>query len=103
MDHLVPVSVIPINELWNLLPADPKFNSHKKRDRLPSLMRLQIAQPYFELAYQHYSSSALLSTALQEDVRIRFPTSGTVVPQTLAKAVVNLIEIVASSRNLARF
>ncbi|CAD5988506.1 hypothetical protein PCC9214_05397 (plasmid) [Planktothrix tepida] len=103
LDHLVPVSVIPINELWNLLPADPKFNSHKKRDRLPSLMRLQTAQPYFELAYQHYSSSALLSTALQEDIRIRFPTSDAMVPKTLAKAVVNLIEIVASSRNLARF
>lgn len=103
LDHLIPVSVIPINELWNLLPADPKFNSHKKRDRLPSEMRLQMAQPYFELGYQHYSSSALLSTALQEDIRIRFPTAGVMVPQTLAKAVVNLIEIVASARNLARF
>lgn len=36
LDHLVPVSVYPINELWNLVPADPVFNSHKKRDRLPS-------------------------------------------------------------------
>jgi hypothetical protein len=103
LDHLVPVSVIPINELWNLLPADPKFNSHQKRDRLPSFTRLQTAKPYLELAYQHYGSSSLLSTALQEDIVIRFSNSGSMIPQTLAIAVVNLLETIASSRNLARF
>jgi hypothetical protein len=95
--------VIPINELWNLLPADPKFNSHQKRDRLPSFTRLQTAQPYLELAYQHYGSSSLLSIALQEDIVIRFSNSGSMIPKTLAIAVVNLLETIASSRNLARF
>jgi HNH endonuclease len=36
LDHLLPVSVYPINELWNLLPSDPNFNRNMKRDRLPS-------------------------------------------------------------------
>ncbi|RJF75543.1 HNH endonuclease [Deinococcus cavernae] len=27
LDHLIPVSALPINELWNLLPSDPAHNS----------------------------------------------------------------------------
>lgn len=27
VDHLVPVALYPIHELWNLVPADPNFNS----------------------------------------------------------------------------
>ncbi|WP_425387991.1 hypothetical protein [Deinococcus marmoris] len=26
MDHIIPVSTYPINELWNLVPAEPFFN-----------------------------------------------------------------------------
>jgi predicted house-cleaning noncanonical NTP pyrophosphatase (MazG superfamily) len=36
LDHLLPVSVYPINELWNLAPTDRRFNQHVKRDRLPT-------------------------------------------------------------------
>jgi HNH endonuclease len=104
LDHILPVSLYPINELWNLVPADPNFNSHVKRDRLPSQERLQEAQPYFELAYHHYGKSKSLSVALREDVIIRFSTvSGNVTPGVLAVAVVDFINIVAESRNLARF
>ncbi|MBW4549063.1 MAG: hypothetical protein KME25_32360 [Symplocastrum torsivum CPER-KK1] len=106
LDHLLPVSLYPINELWNLIPAEPKFNSHTKRDRLPSLENLRQAQPHLELAYRHYSSSNLLLVALQEDVEVRFSTvspSTVSFPLDLASAVVDLIDIVAESRNLARF
>ena len=104
LDHILPLSLYPINELWNLVPSDPDFNSRIKSDRLPSQKRLQEAQPYFELAYHHYGKSKSLSVALREDIVIRFSTvSGNVTPGILAVAVVDFINIVAESRNLARF
>jgi hypothetical protein len=106
LDHLLPVSLYPINELWNLVPADPDFNSHIKRERLPTLEKLRQAQPHLELAYRHYSTSNLLLLALKEDVEVRFSTvspSTVSLPLALASAVVDLIDIVAESRNLARF
>ncbi|MBW4429830.1 MAG: hypothetical protein KME50_37155 [Nostoc desertorum CM1-VF14] len=106
LDHLLPVSLYPINELWNLVPADPNFNSHIKRDRLPSQAKLQQAQPHLELAYRNYITSVSLSLALKEDVAIRFCTvfSDTAsFPGVLSTAVVDLINIFAESRNLARF
>lgn len=106
LDHLLPVSLYPINELWNLVPADPDFNSNIKRDRLPTQATLWQAQPHLELAYRHYSSSNSLAKILQEDVAVRFSTispNTDSFPLALANAVVNLIDIVAESRNLARF
>ncbi|MBC1221182.1 hypothetical protein GNF10_26940 [Nostoc sp. UCD121] len=106
LDHLLPVSLYPINELWNLVPADPNFNSHIKRDRLPSQAKLQQAQPSLELAYRNYSKSGSLSLALKEDVAVRFSTvfgDTASFPGVLSTAVVDLINIFAESRNLARF
>ncbi len=104
LDHILPVSLYPINELWNLVPADPDFNKHTKRDRLPTDKRLQKAQPCLELAYSNYGKSKLLLTALREDVAVRFSTvSPDATPGVLSFAVVNFINIVAESRNLARF
>ncbi|BAB77475.1 HNH endonuclease domain-containing protein (plasmid) [Anabaena sp. FACHB-709] len=106
LDHLLPVSLYPINELWNLVPADPNFNSHTKRDRLPSQAKLQQAQPSLELAYRNYSTSSSLSLALQEDVAVRFATifgDTACFPGVLSAAVVDLIDVFAESRNLARF
>lgn len=106
LDHLLPVSLYPINELWNLVPADPNFNSHIKRDRLPSQVKLQQAQPSLELAYRNYITSTSLSLALKEDVAVRFSTvfgDTASFPGVLSTAVVDLINIFAESRNLARF
>lgn len=106
LDHLLPIAVYPVNELWNLIPADPNFNSHKKRDRLPSLHRLELARPHLEMAYRHYSTSKALHRALQEDVAICFVSiqqRNAAFPVAVAGAVVELIEQVAESRNLARF
>ncbi|BAS60327.1 hypothetical protein NIES2135_64460 (plasmid) [Leptolyngbya boryana NIES-2135] len=104
LDHLMPVSIYPINELWNLVPADPKFNSHVKRDRLPTIERLQQAQPYFELAYSQYSASESLSDVLREDAEIRFSQlQQDLFAASLAHAVADFIEQVAETRNLSRF
>lgn len=107
LDHLVPLSVYPINELWNLVPSDPTFNRHQKRDRLPSKERLERARPHLEWDYQSYGMSNALRKALQEDVSIRFSTLAQLqrlsFSQAVTNAVVNLIDQVAESRNLARF
>ncbi|EAW35203.1 HNH endonuclease domain-containing protein [Lyngbya sp. PCC 8106] len=129
LDHLLPLSLYPINELWNLVPADPHYNSHIKRDRLPSPEKLQRAKPHLERAYSYYNSSEELSVALKDDVKSRFLTvsgkakphleraynyynsseelsvalKGDVCPSALANAVVNFIDIVGESRNIVRF
>lgn len=106
LDHLVPVSIYPINELWNLVPVDPYFNSHVKRHYLPSSNRLYQASQHLELAYQQYGVSKALAKALREDVAIRFLTVSynvTNFPTLVTGAVVKLIDQVAESRNIARF
>ncbi len=72
LDHLLPVAVYPINEMWNLVPTDPHFNSHVKRSRLPSPTRLTRAEPHLALAYALYEESRPLAQAIYEDVAMRF-------------------------------
>ena len=36
IDHALPWSAWPCNDLWNLMPASRRLNQHEKRDRLPS-------------------------------------------------------------------
>lgn len=105
LDHILPIAVYPTNELWNLVPSDSDFNSHKKRDRLPTKGRLTAALPYLERTYLNYGASAPLIKVLEEDVFLRFATvqSGTAFPESVACAVATLVEEVAESRNLARF
>jgi hypothetical protein len=106
LDHLLPVSVYPINELWNLVPSDPHFNAHVKRDRLPTLERLARARPHLELAYSNYGRLPSLSKAIREDVGVRFSTVRPTDPDfpcAVATAVVNYIDRVGYCRNLSRF
>lgn len=105
LDHLVPISVFPINELWNLVPADPYFNSHTKSNRLPTSDCLLRARPHLELAYSLYAQSLPLDKALREDVALRFSTLDQHTPyaQALTFSVTDWIVQVAESRNLARF
>ncbi|HEY9811306.1 MAG TPA: HNH endonuclease domain-containing protein [Halomicronema sp.] len=104
LDHLLPISIYPINELWNLVPANPKFNSHIKRDKLPSPKRLEEAKPHIELAYKHYQNSKALSIALQEDTAVRFTImQGVLVPYQLTQLVTQFIQTVADFRNLPQF
>ncbi|MBD1876978.1 hypothetical protein H6F75_26185 [Nodosilinea sp. FACHB-131] len=104
LDHILPIAVYPTNELWNLVPADPDFNSHKKRDRLPTAERLAMATPHLEKTYLSYGDSKPLIEVLREDVALRFATvAAEAFSESLALAVTGLVEEIAESRNLARF
>lgn len=106
MDHLMPLSVYPINELWNLIPSDSTFNCQVKRNRLPSLARLEQARPHLERAYDHYNHSNKLAQALREDISVRFlriQSPDLTYPRAITTAVIDFIDQVAESRNLARF
>lgn len=105
LDHLIPLSAVPINELWNLFPADPRFNQHTKRDRLPTVERLGRAQDALALTYMHYLIPTALARALRDDVAVRFATLPTYEPspQMLAAAVTQYINQIATLRNFVRF
>jgi hypothetical protein len=106
IDHLLPVSVFPINELWNLVPSDRDFNQHRKRDRLPRPDRLQTAEPILVHTYDTYTLAEPLAKALAEDVVLRFATvdlHSNRFTAEVANATIAFINQVAESRNLARF
>lgn len=104
LDHLVPVSIYPINELWNLVPSDSYFNSHRKRDKLPTPERLEHARPHLAQAYAHYDASPELARVIHQDVAVRFSVIDPLdFPTGVALAVSGFIEAVADARNIARF
>jgi hypothetical protein len=105
VDHLIPIALYPINELWNLVPADPTFNSQIKRDRLPSAAALTLATPRLAATYALYTSSTLLGPALRADVALRFPPlpAGAAFAPGVAGAAVDYLAYVAAARNVARF
>jgi hypothetical protein len=106
LDHLLPVTVYPTNELWNLVPADRRFNEHVKRARLPSRERLAAAEPRLVLAYGHYAASKTLARTLADDVAGRFsavPSESVDFSERLTHAVVRFVDAVADARNLPRF
>lgn len=104
LDHIVPLAVYPINELWNLVPANPDFNMYQKRDRLPSAGRIQVALPRLIRTYTAYVRSLQLAEAFHEDAAIRFSLSSSKpTPEEVTAAVVDFVAIIAQSRNLAQF
>ena len=110
LDHIVPLSVYPINELWNLVPSDPHTNSHLKRARLPSPERIEKAQPYLIAAYLAYATSSDLGPALNADVTARFLSEGQTgtLPSKLdatrvAQQTMLFVKHLGSHRNLALF
>jgi len=44
IDHCIPWSSWPSDDLWNLLPADRQVNQRQKREKLPSLPLLRAAE-----------------------------------------------------------
>jgi hypothetical protein len=108
LDHLVPVAVYPLNELWNLVPADRTFNQHVKRDRLPSDERLARARPRLAQTYRLYLASSELAPALRSDAVGRFSvlsrvTQDTGFPVELAEVVAVFIARVRDGRGAAVF
>ncbi|MGB3293415.1 MAG: HNH endonuclease domain-containing protein [Phormidesmis sp.] len=105
LDHILPIAVYPTNELWNLVPSDPSFNLHQKRERLPTSERLATALPHLERTYAKYGGSSTLDAVLREDAALRFASVQSDLPFAveLAFAVIDLVGEVAELRNLARF
>lgn len=106
LDHLVPLAIYPVNDLWNLVPSDPVFSGHGKRDRLPSDERLVAARPRLAGAYGNYLDEKDLGPALAQDALARF--SGFTPervgrPDDLAGAVAASLAQVADGRNTACF
>ena len=105
VDHIIPVSVYPINEMWNLVPSDHEFNSHRKRDRLPGPKALQHAMPIISQTYQTYLLNSELSNALLEDSTNRFlrvSSESFSIPE-LRNAVQLFVSSVQRARNIATF
>ena len=105
LDHLVPISVYPINELWNLVPSDRNFNQHTKRDRLPGVERLDNAYPYLVNTYNLYNISIDLTIVLQQDALIRFDQKVSLerLPESLVVCVADFIKTITDARNLPLF
>lgn len=103
LDHIIPVSVYPINELWNLVPADRFFNTHRKRARLPQVETLQRAESAFLLTYQNYRKSRLLAPVLTRDTVRRFDLDEHASGADLVAAMTSMVLAVADARNVARF
>ncbi|MBN2385558.1 MAG: hypothetical protein JXB85_00960 [Anaerolineales bacterium] len=105
LDHILPLSVYPINEIWNLVPADRQFNQHVKRDRLPGAERLSAATPRLQHTYVQYMLSPGLSAALIQDSRLRFggQVSGDELPALLTHSITDYLQVIASARNLQVF
>jgi phage repressor protein C with HTH and peptisase S24 domain len=59
VDHAIPFALWKNNDLWNLLPADPKVNN-QKRDKLPShdllLARKDCIVDYWEKMYEAFEN-----------------------------------------------
>ena len=105
LDHIVPLSVYPTNELWNLVPSDRAHNQHKKRDLLPSTDRLDRSKSYISLVYKNYMKSEPLLTTLNSDVYSRFGNINLFDPSEISITRVELrfVDLIATARNLARY
>ena len=102
IDHIVPVSVHPFHELWNLVPSDATFNRNRNRARLPTRETLDRALPRLAATYGMYAREPELERALRSDVALRFtgaPTS----PDAIARSVADFTESIGTLRNVARF
>ena len=105
LDHIVPLSVYPTNELWNLVPSDRAHNQHKKRDLLPSTDRLDRSKNYISLVYKNYMKSEPLLTTLNSDVYSRFGNISLFDPSevSITRVVLRFVDLIATARNLARY
>jgi hypothetical protein len=105
LEHLLPLAVYPVNELWNLLPVNREFNQHTKRDRVSNSERLAKAEPWLAAAYKIYQHSPALHQAVREDAKLRFSEVHLdhTFAVTLAKCTVRFIDEVAGARYVQRF
>lgn len=103
IDHIVPISVYPTNELWNLVPSDERFNAYVKRARMPTPSRMSEAAPRLARTYGLYAASVALKDALDSDVGERFALPPVSEPEAVARAVAKIALAIADARAVERF
>jgi hypothetical protein len=103
IDHIIPVSVYPTNELWNLVPSDEYFNAHTKRARMTTARRMAWATLHLAQTYGLYMGSHTLGQALNSDLRQRFAPSQIGEPEDIAEVVAGATLTIADARSVARF
>jgi hypothetical protein len=103
IDHIIPVSVYPTNELWNLIPSDGYFNAHVKRARMPTSHRMESATINLAQTYGLYMGSQTLGQALRSDLQERFTLSRIGNAEDIAKAVADTTLAIADARSVERF
>ncbi len=90
IDHCFPFTAWPCNDLWNLLPSQPKVNN-QKRDFLPSLMMLELAEPRLVDWWASYFSDGELVERFEDETRSALPAAvdddGGVTPESLFEGV----------------
>jgi SAM-dependent methyltransferase len=72
IDHCLPWSAWPCDDLWNLLPAHRRINQHQKRDQIVSAELLQRSQGPIGDWWRHAyldDSDALTSTQFWQEAR----------------------------------
>ncbi|MFC6619546.1 HNH endonuclease domain-containing protein [Deinococcus radiophilus] len=102
VDHIVPITTYPINELWNLVPSESEFNRHLKRNRMPDLSWEPVMRQRLPHIYELYSANPHLHQTLIRGVRHRFPQA-IENAQDLSEVAIELIFAVAESRNTPTF
>ncbi len=103
IDHIIPVSVYPTNELWNLVPSDKYFNAHTKRARMPTPSRMAEAKTRLTQTYKLYMISPPLRSALHSDLKVRFTLNESAKPEQVADVVARATLAIADARGVERF
>lgn len=106
LDPILPLAIYPVNELWNLVPADRNFNQHRKRDRLPSPSSLAQAGYTLGETYTLYAKSVDLGMVLRADSLLRFGLQATghaTFAGRLTGEVMRLVQRVSEARHMATF
>ncbi|KEF34341.1 hypothetical protein RDMS_08050 [Deinococcus sp. RL] len=103
VDHIIPVATYPINDLWNLVPAEPSFNQHTKRALMPADEWRGILPQRLTETYSFYERSPSLNEALRRSSRLRFTDEQIATLPKLAEAVTTMVFSVAESKNTPRF
>ena len=90
IDHCLPWSAWPCDDLWNLLPSAPGLNRHQKGERLPSAERLEASRAAITAWWQH---AYLDNTAA---VRLRFSEEAATSLPVLAGSRLDLDDLFAA-------
>jgi hypothetical protein len=104
LDHVIPVAVYPINDLWNLLPVDAKSNSGAggKFAMIPHRDILFDAVPTIANVYELYLDTDY-RRLFKEQYKLRLGPSSFKDKRSLALKAVNFIDSVAENRSVGRW